>query len=65
MPRDLKAHENQKRMRARRDHALSRLDLREPSVPREAAAGPTSHSVKKVDPDTAAAIAAFLRNRKP
>ena len=63
MPRDLKAHENQKRARARRDHALARLDLRQPSSPRTPAAGPTSHAVKSVDPEAAAAIAAFLTRR--
>jgi hypothetical protein len=65
MPRDLKAHENQKRSKARRDHALARLDLREPSVPRQPANGPTSHAVKARDPATAAAVEAFLRGRQP
>ena len=60
MPRDLKAHENAKRMKARRAHALARLDLREPSSPRAPAIGPTSHAVKLVDPASAAAIEAFL-----
>lgn len=63
MPRDLRAHENQKRSKARRDHALARMDLREPSTPRTAAAGPTSHAVKVVDPEAAAAIEAFLTAR--
>ena len=63
MPRDLRAHENQKRSKARRAHALARLDLREPSVPRTAAAGPTSHAVKMVDPEAAAAIAAYMARR--
>lgn len=63
MPRDLKAHENQKKASARRAHALARLDLREPTVPRESAAGPMSHAVKKVDPVTALAIQAFLAKK--
>jgi hypothetical protein len=61
MPRDLKAHEHGKRARARREFALQRRDLREPSTPRAAAAGVTSHAVKKIDTDTRAAIDAFLR----
>ena len=63
MPRDLRAHENQKRARARRDHALARLDLREPTTPREAAAGPVSHAVKVMDPEAARAIEDFLRSK--
>lgn len=64
MPRNLKANENQKRSKARRDHALGRLDLREPSSPRAPAAGATSHAVKVMDPASEAAIAAFLAKRE-
>lgn len=64
MPRDFKAHENDKRAKARRAHALQRLDLREPSVPRQAAAGATSHAVKARDPETDRLIAEF-RARVP
>jgi hypothetical protein len=63
MPRDLKAHENQKRARARREGALARREFAYPSVPRSAAAGPTSPAVKIVDPESAAAIAAFMNKR--
>lgn len=63
MPRDLKAHENQKRAQARRAYALERRDLREPSVPRAPAAGPTSHAVKARDPSVDAAIAEFLSRK--
>ena len=63
MPRDPSARENRMKAKARRDHALARLDLREPSVPRTAAAGPTSHAVKMVDPEAAAAIAAYMARR--
>ena len=63
MPRDHSARENRLKAKARRDHALVRLDLREPSVPRMAAAGPTSHAVKMVDPEAAAAIAAYMARR--
>lgn len=65
MPRDLRAHENQKRTKARRDHALARLEFREPSSPRTAAVGPVSHAVKVVDPADRAAIDAFLEKRGP
>jgi hypothetical protein len=64
VPRENRAHDNQKRCKARRYHALARLDLREPSVPREPAAGPTSHAVKKIDIGTRAAIDAFLSQQK-
>ena len=64
LPRESRAHENKKRTAARRMHALARLDLREPSTPRETAIGPTSHAVKKIDIGTRAAIDAFLRERQ-
>lgn len=60
MPRDLKARENQKRAAARRENALARREMAYPSVPREAAAGPTSHAVKVMDAGSAAAIEAYL-----
>lgn len=63
IPRDLKSHENQKRSKARRMHALARMDLREPSTPRAAAVGATSHAVKKIDIATEQAISAFLAKR--
>ena len=63
MPRDLKAHEHKKRTQARRMNALARLDLRQPSSPREPAFGPTSHAVKKIDMDTQRLIAEALAKR--
>lgn len=63
MPRDLRANEHAKRAKARRAHALARIDLREPSSPRENAAGPTSPAVKVMDPAAAAAIEAFMAKR--
>lgn len=63
MPRDYRAAENQKRSKARREHALQRLDLREPSHPRQPAVGPTSHAVKKIDMASQAAIEAFLARK--
>lgn len=64
MPRDYRARESQLRAKARREHALERRDLREPSTPRQAPAGATSFPVKKTDAATAAAIAAFLAGRE-
>jgi hypothetical protein len=64
VPRDLRAHENQKRTKARRDHALARLDLRKPTTPRESAAGPMSHAVKVMEPEAARAIEVFLASKK-
>lgn len=63
MPRDYRARENMLRAKARRDHALQRRDLREPSEPRQAPVGATSFPVKRIDPGTADAIAAFLAAR--
>jgi len=63
MPRDLRAHEQHKKSAARRAHALARLDLREPTVPRANAVGPMSHAVKVMDPGAAEAIQAFLKAR--
>jgi hypothetical protein len=64
MPRDFKAHENDKRAKARREFALQRRDLREPSTPRAQAVGPISHAVKIVDPETERAIEKFLREKR-
>lgn len=60
MPRNLAPHENMKRSKARREFALERRDLREPSTPRASAVGATSHAIKTIDPATQEAIAAFL-----
>lgn len=54
----------QRRAAARRSGALARNELREPSSPRQAAAGATSFPIKKVDAESAAAIAAFLAKRQ-
>lgn len=52
MPRDLKSHEHKKMARVRRDKALNRIELREPTTPRVSAAGPTSMAIKAEDPAT-------------
>ncbi len=64
MPRDPSARENRLKAKARRDHALARMDLRTPSTPRDPAIGPTSHAVKKIDIGTRAAIDAFLSRQR-
>lgn len=63
MPRDLRANENQRRARARREGALARAEFRYPSSPRDAPVSPTSFPVKKVNPADQAAIEAFLRSK--
>jgi hypothetical protein len=63
MTRQLRSNEREKKSKARRDHALARLDLREVSTPRAPAASPTSHSIKVRDPGTQAAIEAFLAKK--
>jgi len=52
MPRDFKAHENEKRARARRQAAMMRPEILQPTTPRTSAAGPTSMAVKIEDPNT-------------
>ena len=64
MPRDPSARENRLKAKARRDNALARMDLRQPTTPRTSAAGPTSHSIKVPDPEAARAIEAFLAKRE-
>lgn len=63
MTRTLKAHEREKRAKARRETALARVELREPSSPRSTADGATSFPIKARDPDVAAAVAAFLAKK--
>lgn len=63
MPRDLRAYENQKRAKALRGNALARREFAYPSVPREPAVGPTSPSVKVVDPEAARAIEQYMRDK--
>ena len=64
MPRDLRAGENTRRAKARREFALERRDLREATVPRQAAAGPTSHCVKARDPAVDEAVALFMLKKQ-
>lgn len=63
MGRPFRSNEQERKSKARREHALGRLDLREPSSPREPAASPTSHAIKARDPAMQAAIDAFLASK--
>ena len=63
MPRDYHPKEAAKRNQARRDHALARRDLREPTTPRAAAIGATSHAIKVMDPAIERMIAEALAKR--
>lgn len=67
MPRDYRARENQKRAQAKRQTALDRPELLQPTTPRRSAAGPTSMAIKDEDPATRRMIDEALarRSRKP
>ena len=60
MPRDHSAAENTRMAKAKRQAALNRNELRQPSVPRVSASGPTSAPVKAEDPETRKMIDAAL-----
>ena len=60
MGRPFRSNEQERKSKARGAHALGRLELREPSSPRESAASPTSHAIKQRDPGVQAAIDAYL-----
>lgn len=50
MPRDMRASENKRRSKAKREAALARIEFAYPSAPRAPAAGPTSFAIKADDP---------------
>ncbi len=60
----LNGHQTERRARARRESALSRGELRQPTTPRVPAAGPTSMALKRQDPTDALLIEAYLRSQK-
>lgn len=64
MPRNLRQGETQKRAASRREHALARRELGQPTAPRVSAAGPTSMAIKAQDPSDAFLIEAYLRKQK-
>ncbi len=63
MTRSLKAHEIERRAKAKRAGALARNELRQPSVPRVSAAGVTSAPVKAQDESIRAMIDEALAQR--
>ena len=65
MPRDFRASENTKRAKAKRQAALSRPEMLQPTAPRRSAAGPTSMAVKSEDPATRRMIDEALARRSP
>jgi hypothetical protein len=64
MTKRMRAHEIERRARAKRSSALARNELRQPSVPRVSAAGPTSPAIKAEDPAIRAMIDAAIAERK-
>lgn len=64
MPRDLRASENTKRAKAKRDSAMARREFSYPSEPRTSAAGMTSLAIKVMDPKLRALIDAALARRE-
>lgn len=64
MPRDFKASENMKRSKAKRQAALSRPEMLQPTVPRISAAGVTSMAMKAEDLATRAMIDEAIARRK-
>lgn len=63
MPRDLRANENQRRAKSRRDSALARVELGQPTSPRVSAAGPTAMAVKARDASDDLLIEAWLKDK--
>lgn len=63
MPRNMKQHEHAKRSRARRDSALARVEMGQPSSPRVSAVGPVSMGVKVRDASDDLLIEAYLAQK--
>lgn len=63
MPRDFMAAENTKRAKAKRQAAIDRPELLQPTTPRRSAAGPTSMAIKDEDPATRRMIDEALARR--
>lgn len=63
MPRDMRHGENVRRVKARRDKALARMELRGASEPRVAPSAPTSFPIKVQDPETRRLIDEALAKR--
>ena len=63
MSRRYSAGETERMARAKRDKALARGEIRGPTEPRTAAAGPTSFAVKVDDPENRRLIDEALARR--
>ena len=63
MPRDNRANQNEKRAKGRRAAAIARVELGQPTVPRESASGATSMAIKAEDPKVRAMIDDALARR--
>lgn len=63
MTRDYRRSELQRRGRAKREAALARPELRDPTEARVSAAGPVSMGVKPIDPNHDRMVAEFLAAR--
>jgi hypothetical protein len=64
MTRKMRSVEAMRYMKAKRQTALDRVELRRPSESRAPSAGVTSKAVKVVDPDTRRMVDEFLSRRK-
>lgn len=65
MPRDIRATQNTKIAKARRQAALARPEVLQPTTPRVAAAGVTSMAIKAEDPATRRMIDEAIARRRP
>lgn len=65
MPRDFRASENTRRAKARRQAAIERPEILQPTTPRRPATGPTSMAVKAEDPETRRLIDEAIARRSP
>lgn len=64
MTRDYKRSELMNRARAKRERALGRPELRDPSIVRVSAAGPVSMGVKAIDPNHDKMVEDFLAAKR-
>lgn len=63
MPRDLRATNNMKMAKLKRERAMMRPEILQPSTPRTPASGVTSMAVKAEDPETRRMIDEALARR--
>ena len=64
MPRTHKAREVMRIAKAKRAHALERVELRQATVPRISAAGATSAPLKTPDPEVERMVREFKERKK-